>query len=67
MNDLDDRIRAVACVVAKQELEAATRRTLKRFGLADSLASRTPLERIMLDILSDRVDRSERDPLARIG
>lgn len=63
---LDDRIRLTARIVAKQEADRATRRALKRLGLADALAYRTPIEREMLAVLSDRVRRSERDPIARV-
>ena len=65
-NDQDDRIRLTARLVVKQELERATQRTLDRMGLTDALANRALIERVMLDVLRARVDRSERDPIARI-
>ena len=65
-DDLDDRIRLAARLVVKQELEAATLRTLKRFGLADALVTRDRIERLMVDVLSERVDRTAHDPMSRI-
>ena len=63
-DDLDDRIRAVARVVVKDEIEAATRRTLDRMGMSDALVSRTAIERLALEVLQARVSRSEYDPIS---
>ena len=66
MNDLDDRIRLTARVLAKRELEGATKCILSALGQADALTIRTGIEHLMLDVLSERVDRTAHDPVSRI-
>ena len=66
MNDIDDRIRLTARVLAKRELDRATERVLSSLGQANALTARTGIERLMLDILTERVDRTAHDPVARI-
>lgn len=65
-SDRDDRIRIVARVVVKSEIEKAVRRTLDRLGVTDALVSRTAIERIAIDVLQARVKRTENDPTSRI-
>ena len=66
MSEQGDRARIVARIVVKEELDRAAHRALARLGLPDTIASRTPLERIGGEILRDRVRRSDSDPMARV-
>ena len=63
---MDDRIRLTARIAVKAELEAAVRRTLDRFQQADALILRDRIERLMLDVLTERIDRTATDPTSRI-
>ena len=65
-NGMDDRIRLTARIAVKAELEAAVRRTLDRFQQADALILRDRIERLMLDVLTERIDRTATDPTSRI-
>ena len=66
MNDLDDRIRLTARIIAKRELDRATENVLSSLGQANAQTARTGIERLMLDVLTERVDRTAHDPISRI-
>ena len=64
--DMDHRARLTARIIAKQEADAATRRMLDRLGLPDCVASRLQVERQLADVLRERIERGEHDPVARL-
>ena len=66
MSDTDDRASMTIRIVAKQELEGATVRVLERFGMADALANRLRVERLLAKLLDERIARGQDDPMSRI-
>lgn len=64
--DTTARIRATVRTVAKQEVDEATGRMLRRHGIDRTLGNTMMVERQLLDVLFERLRRAERDPIARL-
>ena len=65
-DDTTTRIRATIRTLAKQEVDEATSRMLRRLGMEPTLGNAVRMERQLLDVLFERLRRMERDPLARL-
>ena len=65
-DDMTTRINATVRVIAKQEVDEATDRMLRRLGMEPTLGNAVRMEHQLLDVLFERLRRMERDPLARL-
>ena len=65
-DDMTTRIMATVRTLAKQEVDAATARMLRRLAMEPTLGNTMMVERQLLDVLFERLRRMERDPFARL-
>lgn len=67
MLNTDTKTALKARVAAKHVLDGATDEMLRRFGLSCALVHRLDMERLLADVLGERLERGQADPVSRVG